>query len=1008
MSPAIALPAALNRQFGLLERRLWRMDALVAACGGLGSLLLSYTLVFASDRLWDTPHWLRILFAICGWIGLAYFAWRYGSRWIWRRPSIGALAVIVQKRYRRLGDRLLGIVELADPHARPSNYSPELCRAAIAQVAGEASSFDFGEAAAGRESRRHLYGFLALVAVGAALAIAAPAASRNALLRWLWPAANIPRYTFATIEALPDSMVVAQGEPFDLAVALAPDSYWRPRNARAHFESQPSMDAPIQGGVAVFHFPGQTLERVLWISAGDAAHSIHIAPEIRPDLRQIRARLDLPSYLHYPTIKQTIDGGSLAFLPGTTATFIGDATRDLASATLQGGKPGRLAVRGAQFSTAPMLLELERNVTFAWRDALGLDGPAPIAIHLIPRDDDPPEVELRGLTAATAVLPEETIPMDFAATDDYGVRRLALSWQRGSDSPLVPPGPVHQIKVSDGEPQAKNLGGHYDFCPALLQIQPDTTILVRGLATDYYPEREDSSTPTYLIHVLSREAHARLVHDELEKLLEHLEDLTRRQEKILQSGQGVRAQKAPALASNDSAQRLGGQSHDERETAAQLHELAIQTANLLAEALRNPEIPQDTLKEWAGNAEEMNSIAANAMPSAAQSLDSSEADAAQRGPKLDQALAQEKQILDAMRQMQRQASDSLETLMAHTFAARLRRAAGTEQDIAASFQKMLPDTIGMTADQLPEDPRQQVASMTAQHAEVTREAGRLEDEISRLFDRTMLKRYGDVAGEMQGMNTGDALTALGGLVRKNIGVQSIETARHWSDQFQKWADRLDQKDNSRSAGGGSGTGQPDPAQLQALLELMRLRQQQEQLREQTSVLDEQKDTSADYAAGAQDAARQQTNLHDQLGSLAQDPTFPAPPGELNPGVKAMGDAAGLLAKPETGQPTYNAQTDAINLLDDAIAQQAQKAGQKAGALMAMMGMGGMGGAGGNGSGARGTTDNPNAQIPGSREGEAPEQHTVIQASGMDNSQLPGEFRDAIEGYDRAIEQTPPQ
>jgi hypothetical protein len=113
----------------------------------------------------------------------------------------------------------------------------------------------------------------------------------------------------------------------------------------------------------------------------------------------------------------------------------------------------------------------------------------------------------------------------------------------------------------------------------------------------------------------------------------------------------------------------------------------------------------------------------------------------------------------------------------------------------------------------------------------------------------------------------------------------------------------------------------------------------------------------------------------------------------------MSDAAGLLGKPETGKPTAAAQTDAINLLDAAIAEQARKAGQDAGALMAMMGVGG--------NTAGGATDKPNVPIPGSREGQAPDQRAVIQAGGVDNSQLPGEFRDAIEGYHRSIEQAAP-
>jgi hypothetical protein len=65
--------------------------------------------------------------------------------------------------------------------------------------------------------------------------------------------------------------------------------------------------------------------------------------------------------------------------------------------------------------------------------------------------------------------------------------------------------------------------------------------------------------------------------------------------------------------------------------------------------------------------------------------------------------------------------------------------------------------------------------------------------------------------------------------------------------------------------------------------------------------------------------------------------------------------------------------------------------------MAMMGMGG--------NTAGGTTNKANVAIPGSREGAAPDARSVDQAGGVDNSELPGEFRDAIESYHRAIEQS---
>ena len=72
------------------------------------------------------------------------------------------------------------------------------------------------------------------------------------------------------------------------------------------------------------------------------------------------------------------------------------------------------------------------------------------------------------------------------------------------------------------------------------------------------------------------------------------------------------------------------------------------------------------------------------------------------------------------------------------------------------------------------------------------------------------------------------------------------------------------------------------------------------------------------------------------------------------------------------------------------------------ALAAMMGMGNTG----KGSAAGGTTTHLNVPIAGSAEDLSPDQRHVVQASGVESTALPGEFRDAIESYHRAMEKTP--
>src|ERR1041385_5466977 len=145
-SVAISLPEDLRAQFERLERRLFRVETGALVAGTVAGLAGSYLLVFASDRIWDSPMWLRGTAFVGGAAVLGWFGTRWLKRWILKRRTQKDLAAIVQRRFQRLGDRLLGIVELSSEEKHLHGFSPELYRAAIRQVAAESAQYDFTEA----------------------------------------------------------------------------------------------------------------------------------------------------------------------------------------------------------------------------------------------------------------------------------------------------------------------------------------------------------------------------------------------------------------------------------------------------------------------------------------------------------------------------------------------------------------------------------------------------------------------------------------------------------------------------------------------------------------------------------------------------------------------------------------------------------------------------------------------------------------------------------------------
>src|SRR6185503_11863979 len=103
----------LRGQFERLERRLFRVETGVLVAGSVAGLAGSYLLVFLSDRVWDSPVWVRSTAFVGGAVVIGFFASSWLKRWILKRRNRKDLATIVQRRFQRLGDRLLGIVELS-------------------------------------------------------------------------------------------------------------------------------------------------------------------------------------------------------------------------------------------------------------------------------------------------------------------------------------------------------------------------------------------------------------------------------------------------------------------------------------------------------------------------------------------------------------------------------------------------------------------------------------------------------------------------------------------------------------------------------------------------------------------------------------------------------------------------------------------------------------------------------------------------------------------------------
>ena len=136
------IPAELSKQLADFQKSLWRIKITEAVLAGIFGLIISFLLVFALERLFPIPALARLAILVAGTSLAAVFAPYWVRRWVYGHRREEQLARLISRKFPKLGDRLLGIVELQDQKEAQEALSPELRAAAMIHVANQAAKRD--------------------------------------------------------------------------------------------------------------------------------------------------------------------------------------------------------------------------------------------------------------------------------------------------------------------------------------------------------------------------------------------------------------------------------------------------------------------------------------------------------------------------------------------------------------------------------------------------------------------------------------------------------------------------------------------------------------------------------------------------------------------------------------------------------------------------------------------------------------------------------------------------
>ncbi len=612
---SLQLPVSLQRQLADYRRSVWRIKTTEALAAAFSGLAVAFLTLFVLDRLIDTPGAVRWAIFLAACVAGAVLPLQL-HRWVWRYRRSDQLARLLARRMPRLGDQLLGIIELV---RSPSEQlrSPALCEAAVAQVARETQGRDLH--AATPPARHRLWLSLAIVVGAVVITLAGlfPAAASNTALRLAAPWRDTPRYTFARFDPLPQRLIVPHGEPLELVVRLSETTRRYPLNGYLQIGRGEPQRAEMQSAAQyAFSLPPLVQPSDLWVRIGDAIQRLRIEPTLRPELTAIEAQVSLPDYLQRQGQQQLdVRGGAVSLVKGSQAVFAVTANRALASGRVdqQAHTP-----QGAKIISPALTVDATRTLEFDWQDELGLSGRDPLQVTISARDDQSPAVMVEGLPRRRVVLDTEQLTFQVQARDDFGVFRVGLAWQGIGDVPVSGPTEGERL-LAAGSPESDQVEATGTFSASALGIEPQP-ILVRVYVEDYFPGRQRVYSAPSLLYVLDPEQHAIWLTEQLSKWHRESLEVRDRERQLHETNKRLRDLPAEQLDQPEIRREIADSAAAERANGRRLTGLTAAGEELLRQASRNPEFGVGYLESWSEMLQILKDIAANRMPSVADLL----------------------------------------------------------------------------------------------------------------------------------------------------------------------------------------------------------------------------------------------------------------------------------------------------------------------------------------------------------------------------------------------------
>ena len=861
--PQNAIPEGLRKQLEAFRKQLWRRKVVEAAAAGLIGLLLSFLLIFALDRVWQTPAWARFAILLGGVSLFAGFAPYWLHRWVWGHRREGQLARLISKKFPGLGDRLLGVIELQEQQGDAESLSPRLRAAAMEVVATEAGKRDLDTALPAPRHRKWALAAILLMGLTTIAFTVAPKAGLNALHRWIMPFSEVERYTFTQLENPPSYLAVPFGEAFDMTLSLSSESESKPESATARFGLQPEIKASLHKNQYGFTFPGQQEEGTVTFEIGDLRHKLRIEPMQRPVVLSTRVLVKSPEYMGIPERSVDLGIGEISAVEGSELVFEMETSRPLSS-----GQYGRSSISG---ETAEMVASIEKfepfadkllisgrtaktsaihiglfpfDIPFAWKDEFGLSGGNDFKLRVDAVRDTQPVAYTQGLERQKAILPEETLDFEILCEDDFGLKQTGIEWESFGTRPGEEATTKGELLIAKGGPEQRRLMDLVAFSPAAFGMGPQK-LMLRAFAEDYFPGRGRVYSEPVLIYVLSREEHAQLLKTQFDRTISELEDLSRKELNLLDENQRLERLDGEELQKEENRKRVDAQEQAESENTQRMEDLKKRMEDVMKGATRNGDIDKETLKKMAQALKSMQELSEDDMPEVRDELrEAQEPSNTEEKTKQDiaEAVEKQKEVVEKIKKAVAQANEANKRFEASTFVSRLKKASSEQNGIASELISSFANILGIRQEKIDPTDQRKLTSISSQQMQTAADVRWIQEDLGHYHARTKDKAFKKVREQMRESDIDLGLEDVRAKVGKNHSFQATEGAKEWAAKLSEWAKFLGDEMDKNGGGGGGGSGGPSPEDedFEFMLRVMKMIQTEQDLRGRTRVLEQLK------------------------------------------------------------------------------------------------------------------------------------------------------------------------